>query len=94
MRHNQVKAIKEYLINVIIDPSCDSSYIFTIKGCGICIDGYQIVIEVYIGIVMNHIILPYIGHNTQFIRYNFSYYGDVIHSAPGLSYAQTLAKKH
>ena len=31
--------------------------------------------------------------NFSIIRYNFSYYGDVIHSAPGLSYAQTFSEK-
>ncbi|OED58782.1 hypothetical protein [Acholeplasma laidlawii] len=31
--------------------------------------------------------------NFSIIRYNFSYYGDVIHSAPGLSYAQTFSER-
>ncbi|TRY00274.1 hypothetical protein [Acholeplasma laidlawii] len=31
--------------------------------------------------------------NFSIIRYNFSYYGDVIHSAPGLSYSQTFSER-
>ncbi|MFA7417667.1 MAG: hypothetical protein WCZ19_03905 [Acholeplasma sp.] len=31
--------------------------------------------------------------NFSIIRYNFSYFGDVIHSAPGLSYAQTFSER-
>src|SRR5690554_6134523 len=31
--------------------------------------------------------------NFSIIRYNYSYYGEVIHSAPGLSYAQTFSDR-
>jgi len=31
--------------------------------------------------------------NFSIIRYNYSYFGDVIHSAPGLSYAQTFSER-